>query len=174
MNPAMLLAASAGSELLAQVITTMITFAIVVVIIKMFALEPVTGLLDERKKRVADQFDDIDRQLAEANAMMKDYEERLKRIDDEARERHNKAVDEGRKMAANLIEKARQDAEEITTKAKASMEMELEKARLDLRRETVEMTLAATGKLLSVNLDDSKQRELVTGFINDLEKRANS
>lgn len=174
MNFLVLLGAAAGPEIGAQLATTVVGFFLVVALLLYVLWKPVLALLDERREAVSSQFGEIDRKLAEANALAKDYEERLKRIDDEARERLNKAVDEGRKLAAELIEKARHDAEDITVKTRQSLALEVETARLALRREAVEMTLSATGKLLSVSMNDERQRSLVDGFISDLEKHGSS
>lgn len=174
MNATLLLAATPLSEIGAQVITTIVTFLIVLWTLKILMWKPIPELLDRRREHIASKFEEIDRKMGEANALISDYEERLKRIDDEARERHNRAVDEGRKMATEIIEKARLDAEAITRKAQEAMEMEIEKARQELHRDMVEMTLSATGKLLSISVDDDKHRQLVDGFITDLEKRKSS
>lgn len=168
MTPVALVAASATSELPAQIGTIIVGFALVVWILKAFAWKPVLSVLDERRKTVSDRFEDIDRRMNEASRLLKEYEEKLRHIDDEARERHNKAVDEGRRMATELIEKSRKESEEITAKAQAQMAMELDKARIELRRDVVEMTLAATGRLLQANLDEARQRELVDSFIQDI------
>ncbi|MCB2154675.1 F0F1 ATP synthase subunit B [bacterium] len=174
MNGTLLLAASPMAEIGGQVLTTIVTFLAVLWVLKLLAWKPILELLDQRRETVSSKFEEIDRKMGEANTLIADYEERLKRIDDEARERHNKAVDEGRQMASEIIEKARHEAESITVKAKQAMDMELEKARLELRREVVEMTLTATGKLLSVSVDDAKHRQLVDDFIADMEKRKSS
>jgi len=168
MNPILLLGASTGPELTAQIVVLLMGFAITLAILSKLAWGPVTSILDERRKLVSDQFEDIDQKMTKATALLKEYEEKLRHIDEEARERQNKAIDEGRRMATELIEKARQESEEITSKAQ--MQIELDKARIELRREVVEMTLAATGKLLAANLDDARQRELVDSFIADVEK----
>jgi F-type H+-transporting ATPase subunit b len=172
MSTLLLLAASAGPTLLAQVVTTVVTFVLVLVVLKVFALGPILKVLDERGTEVSSKFEEIDKRLAEATALQKDYEERLRHIDDEARERQNKAVDEGRRIAQEIVQKARTEAEEIVDKAGMTARMELEKARVELRREVVEMTLFATGKLLDASLDDEKHRNLVDHFVTGLEKRA--
>ncbi|MBI5154123.1 F0F1 ATP synthase subunit B [Candidatus Poribacteria bacterium] len=171
MTPVLLLGSSAGVDVTAQVITTIITFLLVMWTLKIMVWKPILTLLDERRHTISNQFYEIDKKMAGAKSLMTDYEERLKRIDDEARERHNKAVDEGRRMAQELIEKARAEAEEITEKAKTAMGLELEKARLELRRDAVELTLAASGKLLAQSLDDDAHRRMVSDFITGLEKR---
>ncbi len=172
MNTMLLAGAGAGPTLIAQVITTVITFVAVLWVLKKFALGPILELLEERKNTVSGEFRELDRKISEADTRLKDYEEKLRHIDEEARERQNKAVDEGRRMAAELIEKARAESEDITEKARQSLQHELDAARIELRRETVELALAATGKLLDATMDDEQQRRLVDSFIGDLEKRA--
>jgi F-type H+-transporting ATPase subunit b len=171
MNTLLILGASAGPELLAQVVTIIVAFVLTIAILYAFAWKPVLALLDARKNEIVRSFEDIDRKVADAQALIKDYEERIRRIDEEARERMNKAIDEGRRVASDMIEKARLDSEEIAAKARQSMEMELGQARMQLRRDVVEMTLEATGRLLQVKVDDDRSRQLVNEFIADVDAR---
>lgn len=164
-------ASGAGPTMTAQIITVIVAFLIVVWILKALAWKPILLMLDERRERIARSFDEIDRKTADAAALAKEYEERLRRIDDEARDRQNRAIDEGRRTATAIIEKARGEAEEIISKARANLDMEMEKARLQLRTEAVELSLAATGKLLAANMDDERQRQLAREFVEALENR---
>jgi F-type H+-transporting ATPase subunit b len=167
----LLAASSAGPTFVAQVATTILAFLIVLAILYKVAWGPILELLDDRRKAIADGFDDIDAKAKAAGDRLREYEEKLRRIDDEARERQNKAIDEGRRQAEQIVAKARHDAEELIEKTRMTLEIERDKARLELRREVVEMTLSATGKLLSANLDDSRQRQLVDEFVTDLAAR---
>jgi len=170
----LILGASAAPELLAQVVTIVITFLLTVAILYALAWKPILALLDARKAEVIRSFDEIDRKIADADALINDYEERIRRIDEEARERMNKAIDEGRRVATDIVDKARAESDEILQKAQRTMEMELAQARIQLRRDVVEMTLEATGKLLAVEVDDDRHRQLVDGFISDVEARRRS
>ena len=167
----LMLGASAAPELLAQVVTIVIAFAITVAILYAVAWKPILALLDARKAEIVRSFDEIDRKVADSEALIKDYEERIRRIDEEARERMNKAIDEGRRVAGELVDKARAEADEIISKAQQSMQMEMAQARIELRRDVDEMTLAATGRLLSVEVDDERHRQLVNDFIADVQSR---
>lgn len=174
MNLILVVAAAPLTEIGAQVLTTIITFLLVLWTLKKLAWGPITEMLDERRNQVTGQFDEIDRKMAEANALIADYERRIRNIDDEGRQRMNRVLEEARSMSAQITERARQEAQEINRKAREAMELELSKARVELRREVVEMTLEATGKLLSVSLDDERHRQLIAEFIDDLEKRETS
>ncbi len=167
----LMLGASAAPELLAQVVTIIIAFALTVAILYALAWKPILALLDARKAEIVRSFEDIDRKIADSEALIKDYEERIRRIDEEARERMNKAIDEGRRVATDIVDKSRAEAEEVVKKAQQTMQMELAQARIELRRDVVEMTLAATGRLLAVEVDDDRHRKLVDDFITDVDSR---
>jgi F-type H+-transporting ATPase subunit b len=164
-------AGAAAMTLTGQVLTTVITFFLVLIVLKVYAWKPITELLDERSKTIAGEMSDLERKLADADARLREYEEKLRHIDDEARERHNKAVEEGRRMAAEVIDKARSEAEQITDKAREAMQHELEQARITLRNDAVDLAVNATEKLLAANLDDKRQRELAENFVAELSSR---
>lgn len=166
-----LVAAAAGIEIAAQISTVIIAFLIVMAILKALAWGPILKALDERRENIANQFDQIEKRQAELAAKIKDYDARLSRIDDEARERMNKAIDEGRRIAAELTEKARKDAEDIAARAQASIQLEVDKARIDLRDEIVRIAIEASEKLMRAKLDDGQHRQLVGSFVSEIEKR---
>jgi F-type H+-transporting ATPase subunit b len=166
-----LLAASAA-PLLAQVVTVIVGFLIVMWILNKYAWSDVLKALDERRDTVRKQFDDLDARQRDLEVKVREYEERLKRIDDEARERLNKAVDEGRRIAAELTEKARQEAEAQTARAKQTIQIETDKARIQLRNEIVALTIGAAERLLKSELNDEKHRELVGSFIGEMQDRS--
>lgn len=161
-------AAGGLQQIVAQIITTIITFVAVLVVLRMFAWGPVLEVIDARKREVTDRFEEIDSKLAKANALQKEYEQKLAKINEEAREIQNKAMAEGERIAEERKTEGQAEAARIIEKAKSDMEIEMDKARLVLRREVAEMTLHATGKLLNVELNDDRHREMVDVFISDL------
>lgn len=166
-----LLAAAGIGQLVGQVITTIITFILVLVVMKIFAWGPVLNVLDARKKEITDQFEELDQKIETASEKQKNYETKLANFNEEAREIQNKAIEEGKRIAADIEAQAKNDAEKIIAKTKSDMDLELEKARITIRREAVEMTLHATGKLLAVELNDDRHRELVEGFVSEISNK---
>ncbi len=166
-----LFTAAAGGTLLAQILTVIIAFSVVVYILYYFAWGPIIRLLDERRETIAREFDTIEQKQATLEGQIKDYEERLRHIDAEARERTNKAIEEGRKAATALLEEARQQAEQIRRKGQTDIQLEIEKARAVLRDDMVRMTISATEKLLREKLDDEQHRRLVENYLGELEQR---
>ena len=170
MNVLLLPLAAAPVTLISQVVTVVIAFFIVLWILNKLAWKPVIALIDERRKTISDEFERIDSRQAELTSRIKDYEERLRQIDAEARERMNQAIEEGRRTATELLDEARVEAEAIRTKAQADIKLEIEKTRVLLRNAMVDIAIGASEKLLRAELNDERHRALVGQFVEDLAK----
>ncbi len=153
-----------------QLITHIIAFIIAVWILKRFAWKPILGLLEERRQKIKDEFDAIDDKKVELENLKDEYEEKLKEIDAEARQRINEAVNEGQKIAAEIKEQAKADQKKEIEKAKQKIEAEIAAARTQLRDDMVNMAIQAASKAISESMDEDKHRKLISNFIDDLEK----
>lgn len=153
-----------------ETIVVIIGFVIFVAVLKKFAWGPILDLLDERRAKIAEGFQEVENLQAQAKTSHAEYEEKLREIDAEAREKINEAIAEGKRVGEEMTEAARVEAAEIVQKAKASVQMELATARKQLREDVVDLTLLAAGRLLEEKLTDEKDRQLVAAFVSDLEQ----
>ena len=158
-------------EILPSVLTHLVAFLIFVWILKRLALKPVLLLLDERRDKIAKEFDQIATSEKRVNSLKEEYEDRLRKIDEEARKRSQEEVARGRRIADEIEENARTEAGDIVAKAQAKLQLEVDQARARLKDEIVNMTIQATQHLLKEKMDDAHHRKLVTAFINDLERQ---
>lgn len=140
-------------------------------LMKKFAWGPILDLLDARREEVRAGFDEIKKLQSQAADAQKGYEDRLKAIEAEAREKIQEAVREGERVAAEISDKARAEAADIVESARKRVDLEMATLRKQLREETIALTLAVAEKLISTKLDAAKDRELVGSFISELEKR---
>ena len=65
--------------------------------------------------------------------------------------------------------RARAEHEELIGRARREIASEREKALADLRREAVELSLAAASKVIEKNLDTEADRRMVQDYLNRLE-----
>jgi F-type H+-transporting ATPase subunit b len=68
------------------------------------------------------------------------------------------------------LARAREEQEALIARARRDIEEEKRKAVLDLRREAVDLALAAAGKLVEQKLDDDANRKLVTEYLATIEQ----
>lgn len=154
----------------AQIITHAVGFIIFVWVLKKFAWGPLLGLMEERRAKIKGEFDEIDRQKAEVAKVTADYEAKMKEIDAERRAKLVEAVDEGKKMATEIKTQAQEDARALHEKAKEDLQRDVDKAKVQLRDVMVNMTMTAAQKVIHEKLDDAKHRELISRFIQELER----
>ena len=152
-------------------ITQMIGFAIVLWILRRYAWGPVLGMLEERRARIANEVQTSERLRQEAEKLKVEYENQLKTIEAQARQRIQEAVNEGQKVADEIRATAHSEAQAITRKAKESLELEYKKARVELRAEMVGTALGAAELLLREKLDSQEHRKMVDRFLSDLQKQ---
>jgi F-type H+-transporting ATPase subunit b len=157
-------------EVLAQIVTQIIAFLVFLWILKKFAWDRLLNLLDERKQKISSEFERITALEDKFKQLEHEYNEKIANIDTEARRIIQDAISDGRRMAREIADKARQEARQITEKAQQNIELEVAKARLQLKQDIIKMTLLATEKIIKERLDEAKHRQLISSFIDTLEK----
>jgi F-type H+-transporting ATPase subunit b len=148
-----------------QLLTHLVGFVITVWILKKFAWGPLLSIMEERRNKIAGEFQQIEDEKVNVAKLTSEYEGKLKEIDAERRAKLVEAVDEGKKISEEIKAAARDDAKQISTKAKEELDRDVAKARVQLKDDMIAMTLAATEKLIDEKLDDAKHRQLISDFI---------
>ncbi len=157
-----------NDSMVREIIAQLIGFALFFWILKAYAWKPILKLLDDRRNRIEKGFRDIEAGRKEIAGFQKEYEQRLAKIEDDARLKIQEAVSEGKKIAQEIREKARDEANQILVKAKENIDVEISKAQLDLRLKIVDLALGAAEHVLKQEMNESRQREAVQDFIEEL------
>lgn len=153
-----------------QLLTHAVGFLITLWILKKYAWGPLMNLMEERRQRIINEFEQIKVEKAKVADQQAAYEAKLKEIDAERRSEIVKAIEEGKKVAADLKAQAQHEVKELHSKTKADLEREVAKARIQLRDQMVNITMNAAEKVIREKLDDKKHRELIDKYIAEVEK----
>ena len=148
--------------------TQIIGFLIVLAILRRFAWGPITQMLEDRRARIAGEYDKIEGERHEVEGLKTELHQKLQDIEAEARTRIQEAVKEGEALGAQLREKAREDAQGILARAEEQIARDRDKAQVGLRNDVVSMVVRATERVLSKQLDEAEQRRQVEAFLSDL------
>lgn len=159
--------------LLPMALTQLVAFLLFIWLLNKFAVGPVLKLIDERREKISSQFDQAAAAEKRVAALKDEYEARLQKIDEEARKRMLEEVNNGRRIAEEIGETARHEANLIVEKARVKLQLEIEQARIQLKNEIVATTLYAAERLLREKLTDSKNRDLVAAFVEEMERKEN-
>lgn len=139
----------------------LISFVIVLLILRKFVFGKLIATLEARQKAV----DDSLKNAAETEEKLKSAEKTIAGMLSEARREAEELVAAGHKEAAQMVEaaesKAVKRAEHIVAEAKASMDVELGKAREALKKETALLVAAATKQIIGEKLDATRDAKLI-------------
>lgn len=154
---------------ISQIISQIIAFLIMLWVLKRYAWKPLLTVLEERRNKIQAEFQTIEEQKKANEDLANDYREKLKDIDNQARAKIQEGIEEGRKLSLEIQQEAHDTAKAIVLKTQTDMQKEVHKARLQLRNELVNMTLAASRKIIHASLDSEAENKLVADFVDQTE-----
>ncbi|HEC24199.1 MAG TPA: ATP synthase F0 subunit B [Chloroflexi bacterium] len=138
------------------------------VILRVVAYKPIVSLLQQRRERIAEGINNA-RKAEEALASA---EANKKAILDEARAEAQRIISEARtraeELAAQIKSEAQQEARRIVEQAETEAASERDRLLSEMRDQIVALSMAAAGHLISVSMDEKRQREEVERFFTAL------
>ena len=155
---------------LQQIFTHILGFLVVVWLLKRYAWGPLLSMIEERRERIVSEFREIEFQKKDLEKQRQDYDNKVKEIEQERRQKLLEGVNEGQKIAAELKATAQGEAKEIITKAREESAREVIKAKTQLKTDMVAITISAAEKLLREKLTDDRDRQLVGEFIEQIDR----
>lgn len=155
-------------QILAQFVVNILSFLLLLAILKKFAWGSLLKLIDERRAKIASEFDSIEKAKQEIAALKAQYQEQMNRIEDEARRKIQESIGEGRRISAEIEEEARTHARDTLEKTKEAVALEVAKARVELKEQVVDLAIQVSHKVLQQNLDEETDRRMIEAFIQEI------
>jgi F-type H+-transporting ATPase subunit b len=152
-------------------IWTVFVFLVLLLILKRFAYPALLGAVEAREKALEEQIAAAERARAEAEAILAEHKKLLAEGRTSAHQLLVEARTTAEKERALALEKTKAEQEELLARARRDIVTERDRALADLRREAVELSLAAASKLIGERLDSETDRKLVEQYLASLESR---
>ncbi len=149
---------------------TIVTFLIVLIILKAKAWAPLIATLDKRESDIRESLDAAEKAREEAEKVSQDYEEKVQKAQHEAQQIVAEGKAAGERMKADIEASAKANADEMIVKAKEQIDAERTKAIQDIQSVVVDISLSAASKIIERNLDSSDNRKLVDDTIEGIGK----
>jgi F-type H+-transporting ATPase subunit b len=150
------------------IIWTIIIFLTVLFVLWRFAFGPILAAVNAREEGINKALEEARSRQEEAERLLEEHRQQLA----DARRQAQEIMAEGRDAAGRLrkdIEgKAREESDAILTRARKEIEREKDAAVDAVRREAVDLALAAASKLLHEKLDGEQDRKLVMNYVDGL------
>ena len=147
---------------------TTFVFLTVLGILWKFAWGPILGMVQAREDGIQGTLDRAANERDEAAKLLAEHRQQMADARRQAQKMIAEGKEAGERVRQGIEEKARIEGDAMIERARESIEREKDAALGELRKEAVDLALAAAAKLLQESLDEEKDRELIMGFIDDL------
>jgi len=150
-------------------IWTLVTFVVVLIVLKKYAFTPIQQMIDQRRVAITADLDAAEKARGEAQAALAEYREQLA----EARKEAARIVEDARRIGEErrVADVAALEAETVRLKeqAKAEIAAETRQALADLKQHVAELTMVATEKVVRARLDADEQKRLIEDALADVD-----
>jgi F-type H+-transporting ATPase subunit b len=153
---------------------TLIVFGIVLIVLYKFAYPLILGAVEAREQKIRELLAAAARDREEAERLLDEQRREHEALRAQAQEIFGEARASGERTREELLAQARRDVEEMIARARRDIASETERALDEVRRDTVDLAIAAAERLIHRNLDDEQNRRLVRDFLGQVERHGAS
>ena len=148
-----------------ELVYSLIAFAVLALLFKKFAYQPVKKGMEARTERIRKDLDQAEKAKSEAESILDEYKKQLA----DAKNESNRIIDEARQQAekvkSDLTESANKEVAELKAKATEDIETARNAAIASLQSSVASMAIELAEKVVEKNLDKDTNRRLIDSFI---------
>ncbi len=152
--------ASLGINLSLLVVFT-VNFIILLVLLRLFLYKPVMKVLDERAQRTKEAMELAEATKQEFEQAKGEVQRQIEKGRQEGQAIIAQALQTGERLKEESRAEAAKQAQVMIDRARSELEAERDKIVGDLRREFVDISIAAAEKVIKETLDREKHRKLI-------------
>ena len=150
------------------ILWTILTFVIVLLILRKAAWKPLLGALAAREESIRASLREAEDARAQAARLLEENKRQLAQVEEQSRRIIMEGRDMGDRLKGEILEKANATTRVMIEQAKEEIRREKDAALTQLRSEATDLVIAAAGKILDANLDTPKQRQLADAAIREI------
>ena len=152
------------------IVWTIITFVLLSIILYKIGWKPILNMLEEREQRITESLQSAEQAKEDAE---KTADERQQVIDQARKEAHeiiNAARESAETVREDVVKTAKAEADKMIERAKNEIEMSRDKLIHDMRELAVELSMAATEKLISKKMTKKDHDAMIRAAMGRMEQ----
>ena len=145
----------------------MVTFLIVLIILKAKAWAPLIAALDKRESDIRESLNAAEKAREDAENITKDYEKMVQKAKKESVEIISASREAGEKVKTEIITEAKSNAKKIMTDNLDQIEREKNKVIGEIRQQVVELSVMAAEKIIGKTLEKDDHNKMIQDTIKE-------
>lgn len=152
------------------IIWTIVTFLILVFILKKVAWKPILSALDQREKDIKDSLEKAEKAKEDAQRILDENQATLAKAEEESK----KIIEQSRSYAENLkeqmLKESKEQAKKLVEDAAEEIDRRKDSAFEELKDQVAKIAVNAAEKIMKQNLDAEKNKHIVDNYLKDVMK----
>ncbi len=149
-------------------IWTIITFLVLVIVLRAIAWKPILNLLKAREDKIRSDIESAERNRQQTEESLQAIKEQLEKARKEANDIIAQARSQADKVKDDMIAEAKDEAGKIVAKAKLDIEMEREKTAQALKEQFAELAVMAAGQIIGQTLKPEEHKNIIRKTIGEI------
>lgn len=154
-------------QLNVNLLFTIINLVVLYLLLKKFLIKPVTNIMEEREKLIADGLNRADSTQAEAAKLKGEYEAALTNAREESVKIVEKAQVQAKAEYERIVKEAGVKASDILDSAKINIQLEQEQTMKALQSEIAGLAMAAAAKIVSKETENQGNQDIYNQFLKE-------
>ena len=152
-------------------VTHLLSFIILMVVLKIFLYKPIVNMLDQRSQRIRESLEAAERAREESAASQEEVQAQL----EAARAEGQQLIASAREVAGRFREeetaKVRQEIEAERSRATANIQRERDTAIEQLRSEFADLAITAAERVVERSLDQQAHQDIIDHVLEESDTR---
>ncbi len=147
---------------------TVVTFVVLLVVLRFTAWKPLISALEAREQRIRDAIAEGDQARRDGEALLAQYQQQL----DHAKAEALQIIEEGKadalRLHQDILDKARAEADEWKQRTHRELDLAADQAKKELWEESTRLSLLLAERILQRSLNAADHKDLVEEFLRQL------
>ncbi len=152
------------------IIWTILTFLLLLIILKKVAWKPILSALDQREKDIKDSLEKAEKAKEDAQKILDENQATLAKAEEESK----KIIEQSRSYAENLkeqmLKESKEQAKKLVEDAAEEIDRRKDSAFEELKDQVAKIVVNAAEKIMKQNLDADKNKHIVDSYLKDVMK----
>jgi F-type H+-transporting ATPase subunit b len=147
---------------------TVITFIILLLILRKLAWKPILTALDQRENSIKDALEKADQARLDASKALEENKASIAKAEEESRKIIEQSRSFAEKLKEQMLQESKAQQQKIIQDAAAEIERRKDSAFNELKNQVAEIAVRAAEKILNEKLDDETQKKMIDKYISDI------
>jgi F-type H+-transporting ATPase subunit b len=167
LTSSLVLGAAGGGFNSGDILFQLVTFIILLALLKKFAWGPLMGIMKQREEHIAGEISAAEQSRGEAKQLLEEQRTLLKEARTEAQGLIENAKKQGDVQREEIMALARAEADRLKESAKLEIEQQKEQAVATIREQVASLSVLIASKVIEKELTAADQEKLINEYIQE-------